>query len=218
MYTLNFYIESEEIMSKRKKDFSELKFINPFDRKNFNKMVYSTWADRESFIKWRIENSRWLKSPELIEYLDVDEILSQWDVYPTKRKATPKTCNMIFKELAIVIRMIDAEHQDAIFSKDNKVPGVVKSRSINKWIYVRYDLDELNPKKATRIEAFDTEEEAYEHYKENRTNILQNESAKALTCGLIDQEVYDKYFSFSDTIYIRDYNYYKEEKYKELIK
>ena len=205
-------------MSKRKSDFHELKFINPFDQKNADKMVFKDWANREIFVKWRIDNSKWLKNPELIEHLDVDELLTQWDVYPTERRANPKTCNMIFKELAIVLRLIDAEHQDAIFNKDNIVPGVVKSKSMNKWIYMKYNLEELNPKKATRIEAFDTEEEAYEHYKENRTNILQNESQKALTCGLIDPEVYDKYFSFSDTIYVRDYSYYKEEKYKEFIK
>lgn len=202
-------------MAKRKKDFPDLKFINPFNEKNLKEMVCEDWADQRKFIKWRTETAnKFLKDPKLIEFLDCDELLTQWDVFPLDRRCNPDTCNMIFKELCLVLRMIDAEHQDAVFSEENKVPGVVYSASSNKYIYCNYDLEAEDKSKATKVKMFDTEEEAYEDYVTNRNMMISSTASKALYLGLIDPDVYNKYFGFSDSIAVRSYEYYKEEQYK----
>ena len=198
---------------KHKSDFKELKFINPFDKDHFNKMVYPDWAHQDKFVKWRYENSTFLEDPKYIDLLDIDELITQWNVHPEKRKANPKTCLMIYKELAIVIRMIDGEHQDAIFRES--IPGVVKSSREDKYIFMKYNLEEKNIKKATSIEKFDTEEEAYWEYQMNRNSMIQSMAAKALSAKLIDPNVYEKYFSDENTISVRDISYYKNKEYKE---
>lgn len=200
-------------MAKRKSDFHELKFINPFEDKNFSKFVYKDWANREKLQQWRIDNSKWLKDPKMIDLLDIDELLSQWDIYPMDRRVNPKTCYMIFKELAMVLRMIDAEHQDAVLRDGNNLPGITYSKGSNKWLYVDYNLEASDHKKATKVLSYDTEEEAFYYYKQNRDSILEAEASKAIEYGLIDPSIYEKYFSDNTTICVRDYDYYKEEKY-----
>ena len=205
-------------MAKRKSDFHELQYINPFDEKHFVHMVYKDWGDYKKFAQWRKDNSTWLKDPKHIDLLDVDELLSQWDVFPTERKITPKTCHMIFKELAIVLRMIDAEHQDAIIRGNGALPGVVKSASTSKWLYMKYDLEVQDPRKGAKVEQFDTEEEAYKAYMDNRNYLIEQESAKALAYELIEESVFDEYFSYLDIICVRPYEYYKNEEYNKVKK
>ena len=200
---------------KRKSDFKPLEFINPFDDKYFKKMVYPDWAKQDIFMKWREDNSKWLEDPKYIEVLDVDELITQWNVYPTERKCNPRTCLMIYKELAIVLRMIDAEHQDAILRPGNNIPGVIKSSRDGSYIYLDYDLDNPDAKKAARIKSYNTEEEAYWNYQVNRNNMIENRSTKALSYKLIDPEVYNKYFSDSNIISVRDISYYKNMEYEK---
>ena len=199
---------------KAKSDFHELKFINPFDPRNIDKMVYKDWSDPNVFRQWRVDNSKWLKDPSLIDTLDVDEILTQWNVDPKKRKANPRTCNMIFKELAMVLRLIDGEHQDAMYQDGNPVPGVVYSKRNNKWLFIEYDLENPDPRKAKVIRMFDTEKEAYEQYTINRNTLIATESSKALAYRLIDRDLYNKYFSDYKLIAVRSYEYYKNKEYE----
>lgn len=203
-------------MAKRKKDFPNLKFINPFNEKNLKEMVCEDWADQRKFIKWRTETAnKFLKDPKLIEFLDCDELLTQWDVFPLDRRCNPDTCNMIFKELCLVLRMIDAEHQDAIFNEKTSVPGVVYSKYSNKYLFCKYDLEIKDLSNATKVIIFDNEKEAYEEYRNNRNAMIQLIASKANYSNLIDPEVYDKYFSYTDTISVRPYEYYKEEQWKK---
>ena len=199
---------------KRKTDFHELNFINPFEPKYINKMVYDKWSNREVLNEWRKENSKWLKRKEFLEYLDIDELMTQWNVDPLERKVGPKTCHMIFKELCIVLRMIDAEHQDAVLSDTpGALPGVVYSESNKKWLYQNYDIYCKDPKKAVKVKSYDSEEEAYYEYQNNRNSMIEYAASKAIEAGLIEESVYEKYFGDADIICVRDYEFYKADKY-----
>lgn len=199
---------------KQKTDFHELKFINPFEEKWVKKMVFPAWSDQATVMKWREDNAKFLSDPKQLELLDIDELLTQWNTKPEDRKVGPKTCLMIYKELCLVLRLVDAEHQDAI--NRECIPGVVEStREPGKFLYIEYDLECPDPRKATRTKVCDSEYDAYWGYMQNRNSMIESTAAKANVYKLIDPEVYDKYFYDLDTICVRDYEYYKEKKYKE---
>lgn len=199
---------------KQKTDFHELLFINPFEEKWVKKMVYPEWTDQKNLMKWRQENSKFLSDPKQIELLDIDELLSQWNTKPEDRKVNPKHCVMLYKELCIVLRLVDAEHQDAM--NRECIAGVVEStRQPGKFLYLDYDLECKDPRKATRTKVFDSEYDAYWEYMQNRNSMIESTATKASVYKLIDPEVYDKYFYDLDTICVRDYEFYKEKKYKE---
>ena len=200
-------------MSKKKSDFHELLFINPFDEAHFKKMVYPDWADRTKIAQWRKDNSLFLPSPDKIDLLDIDELITQWDVAPEERKVNPKTCVMVYKELCLVLRLIDAEHQDAM--QREILPGVVQSSRDGKFIFISYDIEEPVAKKATKVISSDSEYDAYWQYMQNRNTMIEIAATKAENAKLIDPEVYDKYFYDLDVICVRDYEYYKEKKYKK---
>lgn len=199
-------------MAKRKGDFKPLTFINPFDEKNLKRMVYEEWSNRDKFYKWRVENSKFIKDPKMIDHLDADELITQWDIHPLERKVNPKTTIMIFKELCLVLRLVDAEHQDIVLRNVTDVPGVVKSSYTDEYIFVQYDLEESRSK-ASRVKRFKTEEEAYEEYRNNRDTIIAQTADKALSLSLIDPEVYKKYFGPDSNIRTREYSYYKNQDY-----
>lgn len=199
-------------MAKRKSDFHQLKAINPFSREYFSKMVYHDWADRNNLMRWRRETAlKFVLNIDHIDLLDIDELITQWDIPAEQRRANPNTCNMVFKELAIILRMIDSEHQDA-FDKDNELhlPGVVKSRNTDKYLYVHYDLEAKDARKATKVRSFDTEEEAYWEYMNNRSTMLEEAVTKANMAHLIDPNVYEKYFNGDHRVDVRPYEYYKK--------
>ena len=200
-------------MAKRKTDFHPLKAINPFSREYFSKMVFRDWADRENLMKWRRDTAKkFITDIKYLDLLDIDELITQWDVPAEERKADPFTCNMVFKELAIILRMIDSEHQDALYNEENKLhlPGVVKSKWTGKYIYVHYDLEATDANKATKVRSFDTEEEAYWEYMNNRNTMLEEAVTKANMAHLIDHNVYEKYFNGENRVDVRPYEYYKK--------
>ena len=199
---------------KQKTDFHELKFINPFEPKYVKRMVYPDWSNREVLQKWRVDNSKFLKDPKQVDLLDIDELVTQWDVKPDERKVNPKTAIMLYKELCIVLRLIDAEHQDAM--NRECIPGVVQSsRDPSKYLYIEYDLECPDARKATKTKVCDSEFDAYWGYMQNRNTMIESCVTKALNASLIDPDIYDKYFYDLDTIAVRDYEFYKEKQYKE---
>ena len=195
-------------MSKRKTEFHGLRFINPFDDEHRTTMVYKKWRNHEELSKWRKENANFLKDPKMLELLDIDEIITQWEVFPTERQVNPDTCIMVFKELAVILRLIDAEHQDAILREGKNLPGIVYSDNNHKYMYIYYDLDATDAKKGTKVLMFDTEEEAYQSYSDNRNSMIDRVASQALMDKLIDPEIYMKYFNTNE-IKVRDYSYYK---------
>jgi len=200
--------------NKSKSEFHDLIFINPFDIKYVRTMVDPTWSDRDTLSKWREDNSSFLPDKKLLDLLDVDELTKQWDVYPSDRRVNPKNCLMLFKELCIVLRMIDAEHQDAIFQPGNPVPGVVYSKSKKKYMYRHYLLDSSDAKAPTKVLLFDTEEEAFDSYKENRDELIRSTASAALNYKLISPRVFMEYFNNADIRpHVRSYEYYKNQEY-----
>lgn len=195
-------------MSKRKSDFPVLQVINPFSEENFKKMVYPDWADRNKLMQWRIDNSKWLKDPSLIDLLDIDELITQWNVDPKERKCNPSTCHMVYKQLCLVLRLIDAEHQHALFT--GTVPGVVYSKSSGKWLFKYIDLNSGSDK--LKVMMRDTEEDAYFDYMVNRDSLIESSAAQGYVSGLIEEEFYHKYFDNANTIAVRPYEFYKKEK------
>ena len=200
-------------MSKRKSEFHQLEFINPFDKDHIQKMVHPDWLDRWSLMQWRISNAKSFNkniSDNEMDLLDIDELITQWDIDPEERKIGPKTCNMIYKELCLVLRLVDAEHQDAM--KKGILPGVVYSNSNKKYMFTDYDLDVKDVSKAESVKLFDTEKEAFEAYKESRDRMIDSIVDKALMYKLINSTLYMDYFN-KGKIRVRSYEYYKEKKY-----
>lgn len=200
---------------KQKSDFKELHFINPFDPEWVNKMVYPEWAKQDVLMKWRRENCKFLKDPSHIDLLDIDELITQWNVKPELRKVNPRTCNMVYKELCLILRLVDAEHQDAIYREG--IPGVIEStREPGKFLYMDYNIEKSdNLKKAVKTIVCDTEFDAYWRYMQNRNGMLESTATKAYEADLIDPDLFDKYFYDLDNICVRDYEYYKEKRYKD---
>lgn len=199
-------------MAKRKTEFHELKFINPFSNDRFNSMVCHEWADRNNILIWRNNKAKeFITDPKQLDLLDIDELITQWDVPADARKANPQTCNVIFKELAIVLRLIDAEHYDALNNPINTLhlPGVIYSESSKRYLYQHYDISSKDTKKGIRVKVYDNEEAAYWDYIDNRESILEEAVTKALMGKLIDPKVYDQYFA-THSIHVRPYEYYKK--------
>lgn len=195
-------------MSKRKSDFHQLYFINPFDISNLAKMVDQEWFNPKTVIAWRKEKaSKFIKDERVLDILDIDELITQWDVKAEERKCNAKLCNLITKDFCMVLRLIDAEHQDALHY--NSVPGVVFSESSKKYLFIEYDLDNSNTKNATCIRSFDTEKEAYEAYYKNRNHMIDDMADAAIMNHTIDPDLYMKYFN-KGLIKVRPYEYYKK--------
>ncbi len=198
-------------MSKRKSEFHQLEFINPFDKDHVLKMVHPDWANRDILMDWRIRNAKtFVGSIDEMDLLDIDELITQWDIDPEERKIGPKTCNMVYKELCLVLRLVDAEHQDAM--KKGILPGVVYSESNKKYMFIDYDLDVKDVSKAKSVKLFDNEKEAFEAYKDSRDRMISSISTKSMMEKLIDPNLYMNYFN-KDLIKVRSYEYYKNKEY-----
>lgn len=190
---------------KRKSEFPKLEGYNPFAEENIKTMACREWRDFETLRKWRLNYLKEMLCPtNAYDLMDIDDISKQWNVERAIRKASPKTCMVIWKPLALYIRRLEAE--DYYAKTNNNLPGVIKSSYTSKYLYTHFNIaEDGNCKAVTKI--FDSEEEAFVSYKLNRSGILKIMTQEALDNKLLSKADYD---IILENVRIKEYEYYKE--------
>lgn len=182
-------------------DFKNLK-ATPFggvDRKK----LYKPWNNLSIFRKWYNSQLKELNVTDeyVIKHLDVDEIALQWDISEDDRKFNPKTCTVMYKELALCLRSLSANHEWAL--KNNTIPGVTYSPQIKQYITRVISTDTFKD----HAKMFNTEEEAYEAYRKNRNTVLCYLNEFAKKNNLIKNDIYE----VIKNIELKDYYYYRSK-------